>query len=135
MRRLLSLLTTLSIFLLVACRSPTPPTEFAPDGKIVQQALLLQVRHTTDRLSQSLQASRPDLKIDKIQVKSLEPVYVADLAAYHLRGDYDLALTLPKQKTTRQHNDFDLYLQRQIEGKTWRLLERSDSQWKSYLVE
>ncbi len=30
--------------------------------------------------------------------------------------------------------NFDLYLQRQIEGKTWRLLEEVASQWRSYLV-
>jgi len=56
------------------------------------------------------------------------------LPAYHLQGDYDLTLRLPHQKDTKQHNNFDLYLQRQIEGKTWRLLEEVASQWRSYLV-
>jgi hypothetical protein len=139
--RLLSLITALLLFFLTACGSPTPPTEFAPDGETVSKALLLQVRHASDRLSESLKVDRPEIKIDKIDVRTLEPVYVGDLAAYHLRGEYDLILKLPRQKNTRQRNDFELYLQRQIEGKTWRLLERSadendaETRWRSYLVQ
>lgn len=141
MRRLLSILAALFLFFLSACGSTAPPTEFAPPGEIVRKALLLQFRHTSDRLSRSLKAEPPKITVDGINVKSLEPVYVGDLAAYHLRGDYDLALSSPRQKTTRQHNDFDLYLQRQIEGKSWRLLERtgyaenSGTQWRSYLID
>jgi hypothetical protein len=138
--RLLSILTALLLFFLTACGSPTPPTEYAPDGEIVSKALLLQVHHASDRLSQSLKSDRPSLQIEKIDVKSLEPLYVGDLSAYHLRGEYDLAIQLPRQKTTHQHNAFDLYLQRQIEGKSWRLLERTvntndaEIQWRSYLI-
>ncbi|MEG3437891.1 hypothetical protein V0288_12255 [Pannus brasiliensis CCIBt3594] len=141
MRRLLSLAIAVIIFFLSACGSTAPPTEFAPPGEIVRKALVLQFRHTSDRLSRSLKAEPPKIEIDGINVKSLEPVYVEDLAAYHLRGDYDLSLSSPRQKTTRQHNDFDLYLQRQIEGKSWRLLERtvnpedSEIQWRSYLID
>lgn len=134
MRRFLGFLTSIFLVFLTACGSVTPPQEFAPDGEIVTKALLLQFRHTSDRLSQSLQIDEPSVKIAKINVTSLEPIYVGNLPAYHLQGDYDLTLQLPHQKDTKQHNNFDLYLQRQIEGKTWRLLEEVASQWRSYLV-
>jgi hypothetical protein len=135
MRRFCCFLTIIFLIFLTACGSVTPPKEFAPDGEIVQKALLLQFRHTSNRLSQSLQIDDPQAKIAKINVISLEPIYVGKLPAYHLQGDYDLILKLPRQKDTKQHNNFDLYLQRQIEGKTWRLLEQVESQWRSYLVE
>jgi hypothetical protein len=135
MRRFLCLVISIFLVFLTACGSTTPPKEFAPDGEIIQKALLLQFRHTSDRLSQSLQIDDPEVKIDKINVTSLEPVYVGKLPAYHLQGDYAMSLKLPRQKDTKQHNNFEIYLQRQIEGKTWRLLEQSESQWRSYLVE
>lgn len=133
------ILITILILLLTACSTPTPPTEFAPDGDIVQKALLLQLNQTQQRLSQQLNTVNPDLEISQILVKTLEPVYISDLPAYHLQGTYTLKLTLPRQAVTQKNNRFEIYLQRQVEGKTWRLLKRdvtpTESQWSSYLVQ
>ena len=133
------ILTSILILLLTACSVATPPTEFAPPGEIVENAILLQLSRTEQLLSQQLNVAEPQLEISQIQVKQIEPVYIDDLAAYHLHGIYNLKLTLSRQEITQKHNPFDIYLQRQIEGKTWRLLikELLPEQvpiWKSYLV-
>jgi len=100
MRRFLGFLTSIFLVFLTACGSVAPPQEFAPDGEIVAKALLLQFRHTSDRLSQSLQIDDPQVKIAKINVTSLEPIYVGKLPAYHLQGDYDLTLKKIPNNTT-----------------------------------
>ncbi len=126
---------------LTACQTATPPTELTPDGEIVQKAIALQLSKTEERLSQQLNTSVPILEISKIQVKQNEPVFIEDLAAYHLTGTYRLKLKLPHQEVTQRQNPFDIYLQRQAEGKTWRLLRRevkdiqAEPQWSSYLIQ
>ncbi len=124
---------------LTACQTPTAPLEFAPDGEIVQKALTLALNQSQTRLSQQLKTAPPELAIDHINVKQLEPIVINDLPAYHLIGRYDVTLTLPRQTVTQKQNTFELYLQRQSEGKSWRLLQReanpqTASQWKSYLI-
>ncbi len=141
MRSLYSLLIVILMSTLVACSSPAPPTEFAPDGEIVAKAIALQLNQTQQRLSQQLKATVPDVEISQIQVKLLEPVLVEELPTYHLQGTYYLKLILPRQQVNQPKNPFDIYLQRQAEGKTWRLLRRDalpgsqQVQWRSYLVE
>jgi hydroxypyruvate isomerase len=134
-----SFIAAILLILLTACSTPTPPLEFAPDGDIIQKAIALQLSQTQQRLSQQLNASRPKLEINQINVKKIEPIVVANLAAYHLSGTYNLTLRLPRQKVKQSNNYFDIYLQRQIEGKTWRLLKREvdssqKTQWSSYLI-
>lgn len=134
------LLALLLIFLLNACSTVTPPLEFAPDGEIIQKAIALGLEQTEQHLSQRLNASRPTFEIGQINVQKIEPVVVGNLPTYHLQGNYNLTLTLPRQTVTQQKNRFDLYLQRQIEGKTWRLLKRepqknsTETRWSSYLI-
>lgn len=132
---------SLIILLLNACSSLTPPLEFAPDGDIVKKAIALQLKQTETALSEYLMASSPKLDINQVNVKKIEPIFISHLASYHLQGTYNLKLKLPRQKVTQQSNPFDIYLQRQVEGKTWRLLRRdlhdgdAKPQWTSYLIE
>lgn len=134
-------LMVLLVFFLSACQGTTAPLEFAPNGDIVQKAIALQLEHTQARLSEQLNATLPKLEIKQIQVKTLEPIVISDLPAYHLQGIYNVTLTLPRQKVTQKKNAFEIYLQRQSEGKTWRLLQREmknekeeETQWSSYLI-
>ena len=65
---------------------------------------------------------------------------VEHLPAFRIQGMYDLNLKLPKRSIEQPKKDFDIYLQLQKEGKTWRLLlppgvNQDSSQWHSYLVE
>lgn len=134
------ILAVIAILFLTACGAPTPPTELAPPGDIVQKAIILQLKQTEQNLSQKLNASTPELEISRIDVKKLEPVYIAKLPAYHLEGSYNLKLKLLRQQVNQTKNEFDIYLQRQIEGKTWRWLKKEPpqdngkSRWTSYSI-
>ncbi|MFM7441150.1 MAG: hypothetical protein ACKO2V_21570, partial [Snowella sp.] len=84
-------------------------------------------------------APSPEFEISEIRIKIIEPVFIEGLSSYHLQGRYNLKLKLPRQEVSQKGNQFEIYLQRQIEGKTWRLLRRQvnsegDSQWSSYLI-
>lgn len=126
---------------LMACQQEKPPIEFAPAGAVVQQAITFQLDRTQTALSQQLNAPNPDFEVSQINVKNIEAIAVNNLPAYHLRGVYNLKLILPRQTVTQKRNPFDIYLQRQSEGKSWRLLRREidprtdREQWSSYLVE
>ncbi|NES81262.1 MAG: hypothetical protein F6K10_07540 [Moorea sp. SIO2B7] len=135
------ILAVILIELLIACSAATPPTELAPNGEVVQKAIALQLNQTEQRLSKNLIASSPKLEISKIIVTELKPLFIAQLPAYHLQGTYNLKFILPRQQVNQQNNRFDIYLQRQKEGKTWRLLKRevyrnnAGEKWRSYLIQ
>lgn len=125
---------------LTACQTTSVPLEFAPDGNVVQQAIALQLNQRLTPLSQQLKTQKPQLDISNINVKKIDPVTIANLPSYHLTGTYNLKLILPRQQVKQNNNKFDVYLQRQAEGKTWRLLSKDnktseqESPWKSYLI-
>jgi hypothetical protein len=128
-------------FLFTSCSLASPPIELAPQGEIVKKAISLQLKLTESDISNQLNTVNPQLEIKNINVKKIEPVFITKLAAYHLQGSYNLKIGLPRQKVQQQDNQFDLYIQRQSEGKTWRLLKtetRNDKnkpiQWSSYLI-
>ncbi len=125
---------------LVACRSNVPPLEFAPDGAIVQQAIAFELDQTQTALSRNLNASPPDFKVSQINVKNIEAIVVNRLPTYHLTGTYHLKLMLPRQTVKQANNPFEVYLQRQQEGESWRLLRRDidprtqKPHWTTYLI-
>ena len=137
---LLGILLVLTIVILTACGTNPPPREFAPGGEIVAKAIALQLSQTEQTLSQQLYTSVPQLDIEQIKVQQIEPLSIGNLPTYHLQGTYQLTLKLPRQQVTQKNNPFDIYLQRQAEGETWRLLKRKFSpskaklQWSSYLI-
>ncbi|MBR8828475.1 MAG: hypothetical protein DSM107014_11350 [Gomphosphaeria aponina SAG 52.96 = DSM 107014] len=140
MKVLRLVLATNIIIWLTACSTQAPPTELAPEPEIVKKAIALQLNLTQTQLTQKLNAATPALEIGQINVKQLEPIFIAKLPAYHLQGTYDLTIKLPRQQAKQKNNPFEIYLQRQIEGKTWRLLKRETSkteektQWNTYLI-
>ena len=127
------------ILLLHGCGLRTPPTELAPNGEIVQSAIALQLIQTEKTLAQQLNLATPEIKISNIRVQKIKPLFVAQLATYHLQGKYNLKLKLSHRQIAQKNNSFDLYLQRQAEGKTWRLLRKESQgkqkEWSSYLVD
>lgn len=135
------LLLCLCCLSLIACQQEKPPIEFAPAGEVVRQAIIFQLDRTQTSLSQQLNATAPSFEVSQINVKDIEAIAVNNLPAYHLQGVYNLKLILPRQTVTQKRNPFDLYLQRQREGKSWRLLRREidprteKEQWSSYLVD
>ena len=135
----LRFISIILVLLITACTATKPPLEFAPDGELITKAIALQLSQTEASISKQLNATSPEFEISQIRVKMLEPVFIEGLSSYYLRGNYSLKLKLPHQEVNQKSNQFEIYLQRQIEGKTWRLLRRqvnSDgaSQWSSYLI-
>jgi hypothetical protein len=102
-----------------------------PDRSIVEKAIALQVSQTQQELSRQLfQSTQLDTKISQVKVKNQQRLAIEALTAYRVQGTYDLTLKLPSRRVTQRQNSFDIYLQRQSEGKTWRLarLQPSDPQ-------
>ncbi len=134
------IVTAFFILLLTACGTTTPPTELAPSGEIVEKAIALQLEQTEDSLSQQLNTNTPKLGIANINVKNLESIYIAKLPAYHLQGTYNLTMKFSRQEVKLKNNPFEIYLQRQAEGKTWRLLRKkltdddNKFEWLTYLI-
>lgn len=153
-RRCFSVALILLLTLLTACGGNTPPKGLAPGKDIVKHAIARQLTLTEDRLTAQLDRVSPtNFTIQNLNIKTLNPVYIADLASYQISGTYTLKLNLPRQEVTQEKNQFEIYLQRQAEGKTWRLLIRDNdfsasntnenqeedteekvTAWKSYLV-
>ena len=126
--------------LLTACTVGKPPLEFSPDGEIVQKAIALQLANAESQISQQLNTTKPTFTISQVRVDKIDPVFIESLPSYHLQGTYNLQLNLSRQEVLQKGNAFDLYLQRQVEGKTWRLLRRwvngnDKPQWRSYLIQ
>ncbi|MEC4989647.1 MAG: hypothetical protein SAJ37_13035 [Oscillatoria sp. PMC 1068.18] len=134
------MITGILIILLTACGVGKPPIESAPDGNLVKKAIALQLELVQKQIGKQLNTANSEFEIAGVKVNLLEPIYVNKLATYHLQGTYKVKFSLPNQEVTQEKNEFDVYLQRQIEGKTWRLLKRDASNpekeplWKSYLI-
>ncbi len=134
------ILIIFSSLTLTACQTATVPLEFAPDGQIVKAAIALQLGQRLNPLSEQLNTEKPNLDISNINVKNIDTVTISNLPSYHLTGTYNLKLILPRQQVKQNQNKFDIYLQRQAEGKTWRLLSKDNQissgevSWKSYLI-
>ncbi|PSB29981.1 hypothetical protein [Chlorogloea sp. CCALA 695] len=86
-----------------------------PNREIVENAIALQTR----LLQQQLQQQINKVEISQVNVTQTTTLIIDRLTGYRINGTYDLKL--PKQRLSQQKNPFDIYLQRQKEGKTWRL--------------
>ncbi|MGK7901616.1 MAG: hypothetical protein AB4352_09415 [Hormoscilla sp.] len=123
--------------LLVAC-SINGPT---PNQQLVTKAIALQLSLTQQQLKEQLHLDRPTREqIERLRITKREPLVVQNLLAFHIQGFYDYTMKMSSEgQVTQRQNPFDLYLQRQIEGKSWRLLRRQandngESVWYSYFI-
>ena len=110
----------------------------------MQRALALQLKQTQQQLNKELwesgQSALPKFEINQLVINEHLPQVIQNLPAYRVRGTYDRTVHLPKRRVTQQQNPFVIYLQRQKEGKTWRLaLPQSTGDearaWRTYLIE
>lgn len=134
-------LTVILLGLLTACGT----VGLEPSSQLVQRALALQLSQTQQHLSQQLHASGrlqpPSFKINRVVITQQEPLVIQNLPAYHVQGTYDLTLKLPRRQVNQQQNPFEVYLQSQKEGKTWRLaIPQSSGKevgilWRTYLIQ
>lgn len=113
----------LLIALLSACSLPIA----GPSRQLVERAIVQQLRETQAELNQQLRLNgQPtDLAINRVVVAAQTPMMIEDLKSFQVRGTYTLTTKLPTRQVTQPKNPFEVYLQRQKEGKTWRLARRS----------
>ncbi len=99
------------VLLLTACSGGEPNREIA------EKAIALQTR----LFQQQLQQKVSKLDISQVNITQKQPLSIDKLVGYRIQGTYDFTIKLPKQRLSKYKNPFDIYLQRQKEGKTWRL--------------
>jgi hypothetical protein len=111
-----------------------------PTYDLVQKAIALQVEQTQQQLSQKLDLDFQAFDIQGLSITQQKPLTIENLPAYRVRGTYNLIVKLPKRSFTQAQKPFELYLQIQKEGKSWRLLlpdknsQNTHPIWRSYLI-
>lgn len=129
-------LTAILLILITACSSIV----LLPTPELVQKAVALQLEQTQQELNQQLDLNfqKFNIQLQRISITQQQPLTIENLPAYRVRGNYDLTVKLPKRSFKQVQRPFEVYLQIQQEGKSWRLLipekNRQYPQWHSYLI-
>lgn len=126
------------VILCVSCTVEKPPLEFAPSPSIIEKALTFKVEYEQKSLSRQLTEKKLNFTITEINIKKIEPIILFDLPTYHLEGNYKIKFSKNSHQNTSVTNTFNLDLQRQSTGKTWRILLKSKDKksvkYSSYLI-
>lgn len=127
------ILTVILLALITACGT----IGLEPSNQLVQQALTLKFSQT----QQQIQPFKPPkFGINRLVIIEKQPLIIQALPAYRIKGTYDFTIELQKRRVTHQQNPFEVYLQRQKEGKTWRLAvpqstgKNTAPTWRTYLI-
>ncbi len=130
-------ITLIVLLILTACTTSV----LAPPSQLVEKAIALQLQKTQQQLNQQLDLDFQGFKINHLSITQEKPLTIQNLITYQVRGTYNLTFKLPKRKLIQPNKPFEVYLQLQQEGKTWRLLlpeqSRKDAEtvWHSYLIQ
>lgn len=124
------------IGLLVACSA----TGGSPNEALVKQAIALQLHLTQQQLKSPLHIERsPQLDVKGIQIINSDRLRDQKLPTFHIQGTYNLDIQLSGQSIKQRQNPFEIYVQEQIEGETWRLLRpqatADGTEWLSYQID
>ncbi|MBD2250698.1 hypothetical protein [Nostoc parmelioides] len=128
--------TAVLLLLLVGCNN----IGLLPTSELVQRAVALQLEQTQEKLNQQLDLNFQGFEIKRLKIRQEQPLTIQNLPAFRVLGTYDLTFQLPKRQLTKLQQPFDVYLQIQQEGKTWRLLlpdktgKDTEPVWRSYLI-
>ena len=134
------------VLMLNACSFSFSLGGFQPTREVVQRAIALQLTLTKTELEKHLlahhisSAPKSEYEVNRVEIVAEDPLQIQGLLSYHIRGTYNLTLKLPDGRVTDRGNPFDIYLQRQKEGKTWRLAQpqpggKNDAAvWATYLI-
>lgn len=138
------ILISLVVFLSSCTVITVSPVPFPPSD-ILRQAIELQLRQSQtvihQHFSQFHPAPLPAMQLNQIKITQIEPMTIQELPAFHVQGFYHLQITRPDSKTQHRRNPFDVYLQSQKRGQTWRLARpyfprgQTSQQWLTYLIE
>ncbi len=125
------------IFFITACN-----LVFVTDKALVEKAIALQINLSQEQITQQFrQKSPPPLKINRVVITDVESLKLQNLPTFRVMGTYDFTLEYPQRQILHKQNPYQVYLQQQKEGKTWRLLRRqkkpgdNETQWFTYLIE
>ncbi|MBD2302517.1 hypothetical protein [Nostoc sp. FACHB-190] len=111
-----------------------------PTSELVEKAIALELEQTKQDLSQKLDIDFQGFEIKQLKIAEEKPLTIKNLPAFRVKGKYDLIIKLPQRQLKQLQQPFELYLQIQQEGKTWRLLlpdktsKESKPVWRSYLI-
>ncbi|WP_169217038.1 hypothetical protein [Brasilonema sp. UFV-L1] len=125
------------LWLLTACTTSV----LAPTSQLVEKAIAFELEQTQQQLNQQLDLDIQGFEIHRLSMTQQTPLTIENLPTYRIQGTYNLTFKLPKRRLTQAQKPFEVYLQLQTEGKTWRLLvpEGSDkdskSVWHSYFLQ
>ncbi|MEA5581334.1 hypothetical protein VB620_08285 [Nodularia harveyana UHCC-0300] len=130
------LLTAILLVFLAGCGT----VGLLPNTQLVQKAIALQVEQTQAQLNEKLDLDFQGFDIKDLKIRQELPLTIQNLPAFRVRGTYDLILHLPTRQLKQLEQPFEVYLQIQQEGKSWRLLvpEQNNTtvpqSWHSYLI-
>lgn len=128
--------TVILLILVTACTS----LALLPTPELVQKAIAIQLEQTQQQLNQQLDLNFQKFNIQRISITQQQPLTIENLPAYRVQGNYDFTVKLPKRSFQQLEKPFEVYLQIQKEGKSWRLLipeknrQNPQSKWQSYLI-
>lgn len=126
------------LILCVGCNSHQAPLEFAPNSTIIEKAIIFKLQRQHQYLSQHLDTKVPQLQVKKINITKIEPTIIYNLPTYHLEGTYKLNIKQNNAKNRTINNTFNLDLQRQSKGSTWRILikvkGKKSAKYSSYQI-
>ncbi|NJP10319.1 MAG: hypothetical protein HC866_13285 [Leptolyngbyaceae cyanobacterium RU_5_1] len=117
---MLRVIWAIALALLLTACGPSAPE---PTTQLVEQAIALQLNQAQQELSQQLRLDSPptDIRVSRIKITQQTPLTIQNLQSYHIKGTCDFTVKRPKHSVTQHQTPFEVYLQRQMEGKTWRL--------------
>lgn len=130
------LIICLLTLILTACNN----TSIGPSTDLVQKAIGFNLEHTQEQLSEKLNLDTRGFDINHLHINQRKLFKLDNLPTYKLSGTYDLIFKLPEREITQAQKSFNVYLQLQKEGKTWRLLvpekkeNETQASWYSYLI-
>jgi hypothetical protein len=128
--------TVILLILVTACTS----LALLPTPELVQKAIAIQLEQTQQQLNQQLDLNFQKFNIQRISITQQQPLTIENLPAYRVQGNYDFTVKLAKRSFQQLKKPFEVYLQIQKEGKSWRLLipeknrQNLQSKWQSYLI-
>ncbi len=111
-----------------------------PNRNLIKKAIAIQLEQTQQQLREQLDLDFQGFEINHLSITKKIPLMMEHLPAYHLQGVYDLKFNIPQHDLKQPQKPFDIYMQIQPEGKTWRLIikdrnsQATDPVWRSYLV-
>ena len=133
---LVALLTLVAgIFILSYSPSLQLPTD------LVRQAIVLQLTQANEILTQQLGLADQEVanfQVDNLIITQEKSITIQNLPALQVRGTYNLTVNSPKQRVKKFRNPFEIYLQVQAEGKTWRLarpIAQDGDTWATRIIQ